>query len=157
MNIKKTTPPNAESQSEPDAKGEQGRSLVAEAEAPHKPFQAAYDEYFQKLCKVSEEAQNRVLDAQFEYQRALQKAWESQDQKALQEANENFQRALEAAANDQTPLQRYADAYDEYKSSVQKAFANAGAEMDSLTLSAIAQSISIVAQHAGQVPRARTE
>jgi len=156
MNIKKTNPPNPESQSETEPRREKTSSPAAEAEAPHKPFQAAYDEYFQKLCKVSEEAQSRILDAQFEYRRAIQRAWESQDQTALQEANDNYQQALEAAANDQTPLQRCADAYDEYKSNVQKAFANvAGAEMDSLTLSAIAQSISIVAQHASQLPRAR--
>jgi hypothetical protein len=155
MNIKKAPPPDPpKPPSQTKEQSEQKSAPLDQTEAPYRPFQAAYDEYFQNLCKVSEEAQRRILDAQFEYQRALHQAWQSQDEKGLQEANENFQRTLETAANDTTPLKRYADAYEEYKDAVQKAFANAkGAEFEPITLSAIAHTISIVAHAASQIPR----
>ena len=155
MNVDKVSPPEQESQPKTEQQDtQQTNEALDQPEAPHKAFQVAYEEYFQRLNKISEEAQRRILDAQFEYQRALQEAWQAQDQKAFQDANENFQHTLETAANDTTHLQSYADAYEEYKSTVQKAFANAsGKEFEPMTLSAIAQSISIVAQAASQIPR----
>lgn len=155
MNIKKGTPPSPPKPSPAKKQIEQKSAEPDQVDGPHKPFQAAYDEYFQNLCKVSEEAQRRILDAQFEYQSALQQAWQAQDEKALQDANEKFQLELEAATNDSAALKHSADAYEEYKSAVQKAFEKTDAtELEPMTLSAIAHSISIVAQAASQIPRA---
>jgi superfamily II RNA helicase len=130
------------------------RESSDQSDAAHKPFQAAHDEYFQNLATIWEDTQRRSLDAQFELQRGLQQAWQSQDPKDFQDAYEKYQRVLEEAANDATPLQRHADAYEEYKSAVAKAMAKGNPEnLDPLTLSAIAQSLALVAQVAGQVPQ----
>jgi beta-galactosidase/beta-glucuronidase len=151
MNIKKESTANP-----PTAKDEPKTRLNSsdQSDAPHKPFQAAHDEFFQKIATIWEDAQHRSLDAQFELQRGLQQAWQSQDPKDFQDTHEKYQRVLEEAANDATALQRYADAYEEYKSAVAKALAKGTpGDLDPLTLSAIAQSLALVAQVAGQVPR----
>lgn len=145
MNIKKDTPA--------DTQGKTTRR-PATTDAPHRQFQAAHDEYFQALASVCEETQRRVLDAEFELQRRLQKAMQSQDQKELQEAYEEYQRQMEEIAKDDTAPKRYASAYEAYKSAVAKAMASGNPEdLDPLTLSAIAQSLALVAQVASQAPQ----
>lgn len=120
-------------------------------EPPHKRFQIAYDNYFRELGAVHEDTRRRFQEILFEYQRSVNQANQSHDLKALYEAYDCFQREYKAAAEDTTPLKRYAEAYRDYKGEVKEAVAHVDLDdLDPLTLAATAQSFSVVACAAGQ-------
>ena len=120
-------------------------------EPPHKRFQIAHDNYFRELGAVHEETRRRFLEILFEYQRSVTQANQSNDPKALYEAYDRYQREYNTAAEDTTPLKRYAEAYRHYKGAVKEAVAQVDLDdLDPLTLAAAAQSLSVVACTAGQ-------
>jgi hypothetical protein len=120
-------------------------------EPPHRRFQNAYDKYFQELGALHEDTRRRFMDIQFEFARKQNLATQAQDLKALHEAYEEFHRSYTEAAKDTAPLKRHAEAYRRYKDELREAITAADLDdLDSLTLAAVAQSLSVVACSASQ-------
>lgn len=134
-----------------ESKGEATPATESHAEPPHRPFQIAYETFFADLGAIMGETQRRYTEIHLEYQRAVQQAWQSQNLKELQEAHDNFRRSFESVATGTAHSERCAEAYRKYKGAIREAMASIDLEaLDPTALSAIAQSLSIVANVTGQ-------
>jgi len=132
-------------------------AVASAVEPPHKPFQDAYWAYFQELNLAWHNTQQRLSNVHFEYQRAIQKACQTQQQKDFQALQEDYQRALQSALADTDPARSFADAFTRYKKAVQDAIANIDVEeLDPAIVAGIGQSLCVVAQFAGQLTPAKT-
>ncbi len=131
---------------------EEKGAFASAAEPPHKPFQDAYWSYFQDLNTAWHNTQQRLSNVHFEYQRAIQKACQTQEQKDFQALQNDYQRALKSALADTDPARSLADAFTRYKKAVQDAIANIDVEaLDATLIAGIGQNLCVVAQFARQL------
>src|SRR5216683_5260389 len=103
---------------------EQEEAFASSAEPLHKPFQDASWSYFQDLNTAWHTTHQRLCNLQFEYQRAIQKACQTLQQKDFQAMQEDYQRAVQSALAETDPARSFADAFTRYKKAVQDAIAN---------------------------------
>jgi selenocysteine lyase/cysteine desulfurase len=103
---------------------------------PHRQLQLAHEKYFQRLAEVSAQCQSQFQTIQTEYERALEKAFQSQQPEHFQTAQDAYQRDWQAACNNASQAQQYADAYREYKAAIKNFIASTN--MDDLNFTDIA-------------------
>ena len=131
---------------------EQETEVAYAAEPPHQPFQDAYWSYFQDINTAWHNTQQRLCNVHFEYQREIQKACQTQQQKDFQAVQEDYQRALQSALAEPDAASGFADAFTRYKKAVRDAIANIDVEaLDPTLIAGIGQSLCAVAQFAGQL------
>jgi hypothetical protein len=131
---------------------DQERESAYAAEPPHKLFQDAYWSYFQDINTAWHNTQQRLCNVHFEYQREIQKACQTRQQKDFQAMQEDYQRALQSALAETDTASRFADAFTKYKNAVRDAVANIDVDaLDPTLIAGIGQSLCVVAQFAGQL------
>lgn len=131
---------------------EQEREFAYAAEPPQNPFQDAYWSYFQDINTAWHNTQQRLCNVHFDYQREIQKACQTQQQKDFQAMQEDYQRALQSALAETDAAGSFADAFTRYKKAVRDAIANIDVEaLDPALIAGIGQSLCVVAQFARQL------
>lgn len=97
---------------------------------------AAHTNYFQDIAQAANSMCQRCQAAQTEYERAMEKAYQTQDPNLASSAQAECWRAMQAASSDTGHVQQYSEAYRTYKLNIQKAIA--GADVDDLNFTDLA-------------------
>lgn len=131
------------------------------AAVPFREFQTAFENYFSDLNAACNDARRRLQEIQLEYARNLQTQVQSQGakdvltaQKDFQSVQDKFTRDIQSASMDTSAFNRFSEAYDKYRKSVQGALNNA--ELDPTTMAILGQHMLMVAQTACCMPPATT-
>jgi len=126
---------------------------------PFRDFQVALEDYFADLNAACNNAQRRFQEIQLEYARNLQNNLQTQAtkdvmtaQRDLQSTQDKFMRDFQSASTDPGAFQRFSEAYQKYKKSIQGALTNVDLEaVDPNTLAILGQHLLMVAQAASQL------
>lgn len=138
----KTPPP-------PDDKKTNGNANRPNAEPAHHQIQTAHTQYLNDIGAAWNENMLQFQKIQTEFERALERAWQTQDPNAFQQAWADAQQASQDACADPVAAKRAEEALRNYKAALQKAIA--GADIDDLNLTDLAhltQSLAMVSQMA---------
>lgn len=123
------------------------------ASEPHyKLLQNAHDKYFREIADAGGRVQTRLQTIQKEFERSAERAVLNQEPEGFRTAQDQYQREMEAAANDTSAFDGYADAYRSYKEAIRDMFASA--DLDDMTFTDMAylsQSLYAVAQTAANL------
>ncbi len=132
---------------------EEEREFTAGSGDTHyKQLQDAHETYFKDIGDVYAQMLSRQQLIQTEYARSVEAAFQTQDQEGFRTAGEAYQQALEAACSDTKAFGNYADAYAQYKASIQRMMASADmAALNFTDIGNLTQSLSAVAQTAMQL------
>lgn len=131
------------------------------AAVPFREFQTAFDNYFSDLNAACNDARRRFQEIQLEYVRNLQSQMQTQAtkdvltfQKDFQTVQDKFTRDVQSASMDTSSFNRFSEAYDKYRKSVQGALNNA--DLDPTTMAILGQHMLMVAQTASCMAPATT-
>ncbi|MBQ1543707.1 MAG: hypothetical protein IJC66_08165 [Kiritimatiellae bacterium] len=86
----------------------------------HRELQLIHERYFRDVADACADAQSRSLSVQTEFQRKLEKAYQSQQPELFRDAQDDYQQKIQSLYSDATLPQQYADAYDKYKASLKR-------------------------------------
>lgn len=115
----------------------------------HRQVQTAHDQYFRDISQAWSEFQSHLNAIQTEFERAWEKACQSQQPADFAAARDDYQRALQAAYQDAMPGSSYTEAYRKYKMAIKNAIADADVEaLSSGDLNRLGQSLFAVSQTA---------
>jgi hypothetical protein len=111
-----------------------------------KQFEAAFLEYFKDVNTIAFEAAENVRRMQVEYERDMR---EATDEKSARTIFEKFQKQVAESGEKLSPAAAYVLAYEKYTGAMGRAFSGANAaDLDPATITALGQSLAIVASHA---------
>jgi hypothetical protein len=121
-------------------------------ERAYKPFLDAYNVYCYDITSAGWDIQQRYQKLNSEHQAPMIRAWQSQSQKDIEAAQEEYRRAFQSVSTEVEPAKRYADACLKYLKSVQQALAGVNLDtLDATSLVAIGQSLCLAGQLANQL------
>ncbi|MCK1502145.1 hypothetical protein [Bradyrhizobium sp. 188] len=118
-------------------------------EPHHRRIQTAHEQYFQDIAQTWNALQSQLNAVQTDFERAFEKACQSQQPGDFAAARDEYQRACQASCQDAATGAGYADAYRKYKAAIKDAIANS--DVDHLTsgdLNRLGQSLFMVSQTA---------
>lgn len=135
------------------------KDVNTSAGVPFRDFQVVFENYFSDLNAACNDTQRRFQEIQLEYVSNLQNHFQTQATKDVMTAQRDFQgtqdkftRDFQSASTDPGAFQRFSEAYQKYKKSVQGALAGMDIEgVDPNTLAILGQHLLMVAQTASQL------
>ncbi|ARS66233.1 hypothetical protein CN204_20190 [Sinorhizobium meliloti] len=99
--------------------GEPSKSVSTDQETSteplHRELQLMHERYFRDVADACADSQSRYLSVQTEFERGLEKAYQSQQPELFRAAQDDYQQKMQSLYSDPTLPQQYADAYDRYK------------------------------------------
>ena len=106
------------SQSNPD---EPVSSDQERASVPlYRELQLMHERYFRDVADACADSQSWYLSVQTEFERGIEKAYQSQQPELFRAAQDEYQQKMQSLYSDPTLPQQYADAYDRYKAEVKR-------------------------------------
>jgi len=116
---------------------------------PHLQVQTAHEQYFRDISQAWSEVQSRLNAIQTQFERAWEKACQSQQPADFAAARDEYQQALQASCQDATIGAAYTEAYRKYKTAIKGAIANSDVEeLSSGDINRLSQSLFAVSQAA---------
>lgn len=113
----------------PVTQGEQSAPLATDerrsTEPLHRELQLIHERYFRDVADACADSQSRSLSVQTEFQRRLEKAYQSQQPELFRDAQDDYQQKMQSLYSEPTLPQQYADAYDRYKAALQRLISQA--------------------------------
>lgn len=94
----------------------EGRST----EPLYRELQLIHERYFRDVADACADAQSRSLSIQTEFQRNLEKAYQSQQPELFREVQNEYQQKIQSFYNEEALPQQYVDAYSKYKASLKQ-------------------------------------
>jgi hypothetical protein len=89
----------------------------------HRELQLLHERYFRDVNDAWADSQSRYLSVQTEFERGVEKAYQSQQPEHFRAAQDEYQQKVQAVFNDRTLSQQYAEAYDKYKAALKELIA----------------------------------
>lgn len=109
------------------AKADQDKSnepVNTESNEPvHRGLQLMHERYFQDVAGAWADSQSRHLSVQTEFERGVEKAYQSQQPEDFRAAQDEYQQRMRSLLEDQTLPRQYAEAYDKYKAELKRVMA----------------------------------
>lgn len=99
-------------------------------EPAHRTLQLMHERYFQDVAGAWTDSQSRYLNAQTEFARGAERAYQSQQPENFRAAQDEYQQKMQSLLRDPTLPQQYAEAYDKYKAELKRVIA--GCDMNEL-------------------------
>lgn len=113
----------------PANEGEQSGFVATDEERSteplHRELQLIHERYFRDVADACADSQSRWLGVQTEFQRRLEKAYQSQEPELFREAQDDYQQKMQSFYSDPTLPQQNADAYDRYKAALKRLISEA--------------------------------
>lgn len=113
----------------PANQGEQSGTVAMDeqrsTEPLHRELQLIHERYFRDVADACADSQSRWLNVQTEFQRRLEKAYQSQEPELFRDAQDDYQQKMQSLYSDPTLPQQYADAYSRYKAALKRLISEA--------------------------------
>jgi len=89
----------------------------------HRELQLLHEKYFRDVNDAWADSQSRYGGVQTEFERGVEKAYQSQQPEHFRAAQDEYQQKMQSLFNDPTLPQQYAAAYDNYKAGLKQLIA----------------------------------
>jgi hypothetical protein len=99
-------------------------------EPVYRGLQLMHERYFQDVAGAWADSQSRYLSVQTEFERGVERAYQSQQPEDFRAAQDEYQQKMQSLLRDQMLPRQYAEAYDKYKAELQRVIA--GSDMNDL-------------------------
>jgi len=86
----------------------------------YRELQLMHERYFRDVADACADSQSWYLGVQTEFERGIEKAYQSQEPELFRAAQDEYQQKMQSLYSDPTLPQQYADAYDRYKAAVKR-------------------------------------
>ena len=97
----------------------------------HRELQLVHERYFRDVNDAWTDSQSRYRSVQTEFERGVEKAYQSQQPEHFRAAQDEYQQKVQSLLNNPTLPQQYAEAYDKYKAALKQLIA--GSDMKKLS------------------------
>ena len=89
----------------------------------HRELQLLHERYFRDVNDAWADSQSRYRSVQTEFERGVEKAYQSQQPEHFRAAQDDYQQKVQSLFNNATLPQQYAEAYDKYKAALKQLIA----------------------------------
>ena len=93
-------------------------------------LQLMHERYFQDVARAWTDSQSRYLSVQTEFERGVERAYQSQQPEDFRSAQGDYQKKMQSLLSDPVLPRQYSEAYNNYKSELKRVIAEA--DMDDL-------------------------
>ncbi|MCA1438355.1 MULTISPECIES: hypothetical protein [unclassified Bradyrhizobium] len=89
----------------------------------YRQLQLIHERYFRDVADAWADSQSRCRSIQTEFERGVEKAYQSQQPEQFRAAQEEYQQKVQSLYSNPTLPQQYAEAYDRYKAALKQLIA----------------------------------